>query len=58
MNQDRLVNLVSPSELQIQLFRGLLVVRTVEEHDAIGADPRPQDVSHSGGNPGPPSGPR
>jgi hypothetical protein len=39
MNQDWLVDLVSLSELQIQLFRGLLVVRTVEHHDTIGAAP-------------------
>src|ERR1700750_607602 len=39
MDEHWLVNLVSLSELQIQLFRGLLVVRTVEQHDPIGATP-------------------
>jgi hypothetical protein len=40
MNEHWLIDLVSLSELQIQLFGGLLVVRTVEQHDAIGATPR------------------
>jgi hypothetical protein len=45
MNQNRLVNLVSLSELQIQLFRGLLVVRTVEEHDPSARPPASRRVA-------------
>lgn len=37
MDEHWLIDLVSLSELQIQLFHGLPVVRTVEQHDVIGA---------------------